>query len=122
MPGRRRRDTFRAGFGLRLCRSLGFPARLLRPLERFLRVLERLLRKLVPGQVISLAVADGSRAVRVCGHFVKFSSSLVRVIRHWLSRESYRVGRRYRSTRPRIKTEMCLQLNQPFFHKVSFRS
>ena len=56
--------------------------RLLRPLEGLLGVLQRLFRKLVPGQMIFLPVVRGGSAVRVRGEFVKFSSSLMRIIWH----------------------------------------
>jgi hypothetical protein len=54
----------------------------LRPLESFIGMFQCLLGVLVSGQVIFFPVVRGGGAVRVCGVFVEFGSSLVRVIWH----------------------------------------
>jgi len=57
----------------------------LRPLESFIGMFQRLFGMLVSGLVIFLAVVRGCSTVRVCGEFVVFGSSLVRVIWHSVS-------------------------------------
>ena len=56
--------------------------RFLRPLESFMRMLQCLFGMLMPGLMIFLAVVRCSNAVCVCGEFVEFGSSLMRVIWH----------------------------------------
>jgi hypothetical protein len=51
-------------------------------LVRFGGVLHCLAGVLVAREVILLAVMDGSGAVGVRGHFVKFSGSLMRIVIH----------------------------------------
>jgi hypothetical protein len=53
-----------------------------RPLHGFTGMFQGLSGMLVPGQVIFFSVVRGSSPVRVCGEFVEFGSSLVRVVRH----------------------------------------
>ena len=55
---------------------------LLRPLERLVGVFQRLFRVFMPGQMIFFPMVRGRSSVRVSGKFVKFGSSLVRVIWH----------------------------------------
>jgi hypothetical protein len=57
----------------------------LRPLESLARMLQCLLGMLVSGLVIFFPVVRRSNAVCVCGEFVEFSSSLMRVIWHSVS-------------------------------------
>jgi hypothetical protein len=72
---------------------LGFPPRclrrfamgFLRPLKSFIGMFQRLLGMLVSGLVIFFTVVCGGSTVRVCGEFVEFGSSLVRVIWHSVS-------------------------------------
>ena len=52
----------------------------LRPLRSFIRIFQRLFGKLVSGLVIFFPMVRGGSTVRVCGEFVEFGSSLVRVI------------------------------------------
>jgi hypothetical protein len=59
--------------------------RFLRPLESLMRMLQCLLGMLMSGLVIFFAVVRRSNAVCVCGEFVEFGSSLVRVIWHGVS-------------------------------------
>jgi hypothetical protein len=54
----------------------------LRRLGSFIGVFQRLFGMLVSGLVIFFPVVRGSSSVRVCGEFMKFGSSLVRVIWH----------------------------------------
>ena len=54
----------------------------LRRLESFIGMFQCLLGVLVSGQVIFFPVVRGGGAVRVCGVFVEFGSSLVRFIWH----------------------------------------
>ena len=54
----------------------------LRQLESFVGMFQCLLRVLMSGLVILFSVVRGGGAVRVCGVFVKFGSSLVRVVWH----------------------------------------
>jgi hypothetical protein len=56
--------------------------RFLRPLESLIRMLQCLFGMLVAGLVIFFAVVRRSNAVCVCGAFVEFGSSLMRVIWH----------------------------------------
>jgi hypothetical protein len=60
----------------------GLPVSFLRPTERFGGMFHRLPGMLLPGLVIFLAVMRGSGAMRVCGEFVEFGSSLVRLTWH----------------------------------------
>jgi hypothetical protein len=60
-----------------------------RPLHGFTRVFQRLSGVLVPGQVIFFSVVRGGGPVRVCGEFVEFGSSMVRVVRHKVSQLCY---------------------------------
>jgi hypothetical protein len=57
----------------------------LRPLRSFIRIFQRLFGKLVSGLVIFFPVVRGGSTVRVCGEFVEFGSSLVRLIWHSVS-------------------------------------
>jgi hypothetical protein len=57
----------------------------LRPLKGFIGMFQRLLGMLVSGLVILFTVACGGSTVRVCGEFVEFRRSLVRVVWHNLS-------------------------------------
>jgi hypothetical protein len=57
----------------------------LRPLRSFIRIFQGLFGKLVSGLVIFLPVVRGGSTVRVCGEFVVFGSSLVRLIWHSVS-------------------------------------
>ena len=59
--------------------------RFLRPLESFIGVFQGLFGMLSCGLVVFFPVVCGSGTVRVCGEFVEFSSSLVRVIWHGIS-------------------------------------
>ena len=59
--------------------------RFLRPLESLIRMLQCLFGMLVAGLVIFFAVVRCSNAVCVCGEFVEFGSSLMRVIWHSFS-------------------------------------
>jgi len=52
----------------------------LRPLESFIGIFQRLFGMLVSGLVIFFAVVRGGSTVGVCGEFVVFGSSLVRVV------------------------------------------
>ena len=54
----------------------------LRRLESFIGVFKCLLRMLVPCLMIFFPVVHGGGAMRVCGEFVEFGSSLVRVLWH----------------------------------------
>jgi hypothetical protein len=54
----------------------------LRPLESFIGMFQRLFGMLVSGLVITFPVVRGGSTVRVCGEFVEFGSSLVRVVWH----------------------------------------
>ena len=56
--------------------------RVLRPLESLVRMLQCLFGMLVPTLVIFFPVVRGRGTVRVCGQFVEFGSSLMRVIWH----------------------------------------
>jgi hypothetical protein len=56
--------------------------RFFRQLEGFLSVFHRLPRLFVGAQVITFSVLRGGSAVRVRGHLVKFSSSLVPIVCH----------------------------------------
>ena len=56
--------------------------RFLRPLECLIGIFHGLPGVLVPGLMIFFPMVRGGRTVRVCGEFVEFSSSLVRVIWH----------------------------------------
>lgn len=56
--------------------------RFLRPLESLVRMLQCLFGMLVPTLVIFFPVVRGRGTVRVCGQFVEFGSSLMRVIWH----------------------------------------
>jgi len=58
---------------------------LLRPLESFIGMFQGLLGMLVSGLVIFFTVVCGGSTVRVCGEFVEFGGSLVRVIWHSVS-------------------------------------
>jgi hypothetical protein len=51
-------------------------------LERFTRVFEGLFGVFVSGLVIFFPVMHGGSTVHVCGEFVEFGSSLVRVLWH----------------------------------------
>jgi hypothetical protein len=53
--------------------------RFLRPLESFIGVFQGLFGMLLCGLVVFFPVVCGSGTMRVCGEFVEFSSSLVRV-------------------------------------------
>ena len=57
----------------------------LRPLKGFIGMFQGLLGMLVSGLVILFTVVCGGSTVRVCGEFMEFGSSLVRVIWHSLS-------------------------------------
>ena len=57
----------------------------LRPLESFIGMFQGLSRMLLSGLVVFFPVVCGSGTVRVCGEFVEFSSSLVRVTWHGVS-------------------------------------
>jgi hypothetical protein len=73
-----------AGAPLRLRGGLlGLPVSFLRDQEGFVGIFHGLPRVFPPSLVISFSVARGGRSVRVCGKFVEFSGSLVRVTRHW---------------------------------------
>ena len=54
----------------------------LRRLESFIGMFKRLFGMLVSGLVIFFPVVYGGGTVRVCGEFVEFGSSLVRVLWH----------------------------------------
>jgi hypothetical protein len=54
----------------------------LRPLESFMGIFQRLFRMFVSGLVIFFPVVSGGAPVCVCGEFVEFGSSLMRVIWH----------------------------------------
>jgi len=54
----------------------------LRCLESFIGIFKRLFGMLVSGLVIFFPVVYGGGTVRVCGEFVEFGSSLVRVLWH----------------------------------------
>ena len=56
--------------------------RFLRPLESLVRMLQCLFGMLVPTLVIFFPVVCGRSTMRVCGQFVEFGSSLMRVIWH----------------------------------------
>jgi hypothetical protein len=56
----------------------------LRPLKGFIGMFQRLLGMLVSGLVILFTVVCGGSTVRVCGEFVEFGRSLVRVVWHSL--------------------------------------
>ncbi len=56
-----------------------------RPLESFIGMFQRLFGMLVSGLVIFFSVMRGGRTVGVCGEFVVFGSSLVRVAWHSVS-------------------------------------
>jgi hypothetical protein len=71
----------------------GFLVRLLRVPERFGRVFHRLLGMFVASQVVLFAVMHGCRAVRVCCHFVKLSSSLMGIPRHNISFQKIMIHR-----------------------------
>jgi drug/metabolite transporter superfamily protein YnfA len=81
----RRRQTPLALFVFLITGLFGFLVRLLWVPERFGRVFHRLLGMFVASQVVLFAVIDGCRAVSVCCHFVKLSSSLVGIPRHNIS-------------------------------------
>jgi hypothetical protein len=57
----------------------------LRPLESFIGMFQRLFGMLMSRLVIFFSMAYGGSTVRVCGEFMEFGSSLVRVIWHSLS-------------------------------------
>lgn len=57
----------------------------LRPLESFIGIFQRLFGMLVSGLVIFFSVVRGGSTVGVCGEFVVFGSSLVRLIWHSVS-------------------------------------
>jgi len=57
----------------------------LRPLESFIGMFQRLFGMLVSGLVIFFSVVRGGSTVGVCGEFVVFGSSLVRVVWHSVS-------------------------------------
>ena len=57
----------------------------LRPLESFIGMFQRLFGMLMSGLVIFFSMVCCGSAVRVCGKFMEFGSSLVRVIWHRLS-------------------------------------
>jgi hypothetical protein len=57
----------------------------LRPLGSFIGVFQGLLGKFVSGQVILFTMVRGGGTVSVCGEFVEFGSSLVRVVWHDVS-------------------------------------
>src|SRR5580658_1490171 len=83
------------------------------PLESFPGMFQCLSGKLVPGEVIALAVGRHGSAVRVCGELVHFGSSLVRVILHSVSFRSMAElpnvtnGGRLRRTRARVLDACC---------------
>jgi hypothetical protein len=56
-----------------------------RPLHSFTCMFQGLFGMLVSGLVILFLVVRGSSSVRVCGEFMEFGSSLVRVIWHSVS-------------------------------------
>jgi hypothetical protein len=56
--------------------------RFLRPLQSLASMFQRLLGMLVPRQVIFFPVVHRRSAVRVRRQFMKFRSSLMRVVRH----------------------------------------
>jgi hypothetical protein len=56
-----------------------------RPLHSFTCMFQGLFGMLVSGLVIFFPVVRGSSSVRVCGEFMEFGSSLVRVIWHSVS-------------------------------------
>lgn len=56
--------------------------RFLRPLEGLVRMLQCLFGMLMPTLVIFFPVVCGRSTMRVCGQFVEFGSSLMRVIWH----------------------------------------
>ena len=56
-----------------------------RPLHGFTRMFQRLFGMLMSGLVIFFPVMRGGSTVRVCGEFMEFGSSLVRVIWHSVS-------------------------------------
>ena len=53
-----------------------------RTLQSFTRMFQRLFGMLVSALMIFFPVAHGSSTVRVCGEFMKFGSSLMRVLWH----------------------------------------
>jgi hypothetical protein len=55
------------------------------PLEGFIGMFQRLFGMLVSGLVIFFPVVRRGGTVRVCGEFVEFGGSLMRVIRHGVS-------------------------------------
>src|ERR1700730_2720041 len=57
----------------------------LRPLESIIVLFQHLFGMLMSGLVIFFSMAYGGSTVRVCGEFMEFGSSLVRVIWHSLS-------------------------------------
>jgi hypothetical protein len=59
--------------------------RFLRPLESFIGMFQGLFGMLLSSLVVFFPVVCGSGTVRVCGEFVEFSSSLVRVTWHGIS-------------------------------------
>jgi len=61
---------------------LGLPVSFLRDQMGFVGIFQGLPRVFPPGLVISFSVAHGGRSVRVCGEFVDFRGSVVRVTRH----------------------------------------
>jgi len=61
---------------------LGLPVSFLRDQMGFVGIFQGLPRVFPPGLVISFSVAHGGCAVRVCGQFVEFRGSLVRVTWH----------------------------------------
>jgi len=63
----------------------------LRPLGSFIGVLQGLLGELVSGQVILFTMVRGGGTVCVCGEFVEFGSSLVRVVWHDVSFRHLRI-------------------------------
>jgi hypothetical protein len=61
----------------------------LRPLECFIGMLQRLLGMLMSGLVIFFPVVRGGGTMSVCGEFMEFGSSLVRVIWHSVSQPQW---------------------------------
>ena len=60
----------------------------LRPLRSLIRIFQRLFGMLVSGLVVFFSVVRGGSTVRVCGKFVVFRSSMVRV--NWHSASNWR--------------------------------
>jgi hypothetical protein len=100
----------------------------LRPLKGFIGMFQRLLGMLVSGLVIFFTVVCSGSTVRVCGEFVEFGSSLVRVVWHGVSLgfgcilETFHFPRcPIRDTRPTAVFMACDKKRRPK-RKASFSS